>query len=146
VLEGITKYVKGLMTWQRSLIAAMVSVSFWTLFYFFALRLPVPTGWSIRRAESTMLILAAIGGALSRCISRKASPIVLGAAAGIVVGGSQAYVSDVSTSFWQRVAGGLVTTPFTVLLLVAIASGWALAHACVRRWRAWRDSRTMERA
>ena len=146
MLAAMGRYVDGLTMWQRLIVAAIFSVSLWTLFYFFAMRTSLPAGWSVRRAELAILAVAAAGGALSRAVSRTISPVVFGAAAGVVLGGSEAYVSDVSVSFWQRVAGGLVNTPFTILLLVVIASAWTVAHVVLRRWRAWRGVRTMVRA
>jgi hypothetical protein len=127
MLGGVRKYIRGLTRWQRSGVSALLCASVWTLFYFLFLRTPLPPGWTIRRAEYVCIAAGAAGGALCRLISRRLWPVALGAGAGIVLGGAEAYVSDTFISYWQRASGALVLAPLPLFLWMAILGGWTIA-------------------
>src|SRR5215468_5719796 len=106
-------FLEGVGSWQRGIIAAIVNACAWTLLYFLFLRTPLPTGWTMRSAELGCLTVGVIGGALACMTSRRLWPVALGAAIGIVLGGAEAVVSDVSLSYWQRVTSGFVMAPLS---------------------------------
>jgi hypothetical protein len=89
---------------------------------------------TIREALLLGLMVGIIGGGLSRTISRRLWPVGVGSAIGIVVGGGEAYTSDVFLSFWQRVWDSLATMGgYSFGLWLAIVVSWMAAERAVRR-------------
>jgi hypothetical protein len=129
------RFAADLMPWQRAAAATMLSASVWTLLYFLFLRTPLPSGSHIRTVEIAGLLGGVLAGAVSRAFSRRVWPLALGAAIGIILGGSEAYVSDTAASFWQRAAGGLVMGRYALALWITIIGGWAVANVVVGRLR-----------
>jgi len=76
-----------------------------------------------------------VGGALACMTSRRLWPVALGAATGIILGGAEAVVSDVSISYWRRVTGGLVMAPLPLYLWLCIIASWVGVSLALGRWR-----------
>jgi hypothetical protein len=133
--EGrLNGYLAGLAAWQRGVVAAILNTCVWTLAYFLFLRAPLPAGWSVRDAMHACLAFGCVGGVLGCATSRRLSPIAVGAAAGIILGGAEAAWSDISMSYWQRVTSGLVVAPFPLYLWFSIVGTWMLASIALGRW------------
>jgi hypothetical protein len=134
MLGGMRQYVRALTPRQRGAVAAIVNACAWTLVYFLFLRTPLPVGWTFRAAEFACLAAGVVGGALACMTSRRLGPVALGAGAGIILGGAEAVVSDVSISHWQRVTSGLVLAPLPLYLWLTIVASWVGVSLALRRW------------
>jgi hypothetical protein len=134
VLGGVRSYLRGIGMWQRGLVSAVVNACVWTILYLLFLRTPLPVGWSIRTAEVVCAGVGIVLGGLGCMTSRRLWPIAVGAAAGIVMGGAEAVVSDTSMSYWQRVCSGLVLAPFPLYLWLAIVGSWISVSVALHRW------------
>jgi len=124
----------GLVPWQRGTIAAILNACVWTLLYFLFLRTPLPAGLSMRSAELALLAAGVVGGAIACIISRRLWPVALGAASGIILGGAEAVVSDISISYWQRVTDGFVMAPLPAYLWLCIIASWVGVSLALGRW------------
>jgi hypothetical protein len=128
-------FLHRLAPWQRGTVAALVNACAWTLVYFLFLRTPLPAGWTVRSAEFACLAAGVMGGALGCLTSRRLWPVALGAATGIIFGGAEAVVSDVSMSYWQRVTSGLVIAPLPLYLWLSIVTSWLGVSLALGRWQ-----------
>jgi len=113
----------------------MINASAWSLVYFLFLRTPLPAGWTIRSAELASLGARIIGGALACTTSPRLWPVALGAATGVILGGAEAVVSDISISYWQRVTSGLVVAPLPLYLWLSIVMSWVGVSLALGRWQ-----------
>jgi hypothetical protein len=96
---------------------------------------PLPALWTLHSAELACLVAGIIGGALACMVSRQLWPVALGAAVGIVLGGAEALVSDISISYWQRITSGLVLAPFPLYLWLCIVVSWMGVSLGLRKWQ-----------
>jgi hypothetical protein len=102
----------------------------WAHLYFRIVLTPMPPGWTVTGFANLGLGAAFVLGVLSRGLSRRAVPVALGGAAGILVGAYRACVSDVTISTWQRVECGLVGA-YAVWLWATFVVAWILAHVAL---------------
>lgn len=131
---AMKRFRDRLAPWQRGAAAAIVNASFWTLLYFLFLRTPLPPGWSIRTAAIACLGAGVIGGAVACLTSRRLWPVALGAGIGIILGGAEAVVSDVTISYWRRLTGSLAIVPLPLYLWLSIIASWTAVSLALKRW------------
>jgi hypothetical protein len=122
-----------LAPWQREVVASLVFANVWTLFYYFCLRTPIPSGWSLRTWIWASTAASGVAGALCRMASHRAWSVAAGSALGIVLGGGRAYVTDTFISAGQQLWRGLTAVgPYPIFMWAATTCGWAAADMAVR--------------
>ena len=126
----------GLTEPQRHIRTILIAASAWALFFYLFMITPFMMWLSARSTLTLGLGLSAVIGALSRSVSRRAWPVGLGWAAGLILGADRAYVADTLISQWEHLCRSITSLSFyPVWVWLAAMAAWVCADAAIRRWQ-----------